>query len=330
MSHPSVAPTMKDVAREAGVSLGTVSKVINGIPVGESYRLRVQEAIDKLGYRVNYFARSLKTSKTRCVALVMPSLQHPFFAHLTDEITACLMRHDYRSLLMITDFDPEAERKCFELVRENMADGVIALTYSPDLEPDEGLPMVSIDRHFGERVPCVSSDNYRGGELAAKKLAELGCRKLLFFRIGPDVSGEADKRGAGFADQCRALGVEFTPISLNDRETEAPFLRYLDEHAPDGKPDFDGIFCNTDSLAVHIVNHLRSRGVNVPGTVQVIGYDGIPNYATGQYDCSTIEQPLASMAETAVEILIRPENYAAGARVSLPVRYVPGGTTKDS
>ena len=330
MSHPSVAPTMKDVAKEAGVSLGTVSKVINGIPVGESYRLRVQEAIEKLGYRVNYFARSLKTSKTRCIALVMPSLQHPFFAHLTDEITACLMRHDYRSLLMITDFDPEAERKCFELVRENMVDGAIALTYSPDLEPDEGLPLVTIDRHFSERVPCVSSDNYRGGELAAETLTALGCRRLLFFRIGPEIPGEPDKRGAGFLDKSRALGAAATPMILNDRETEAPFFRYLDEHTINGTPDFDGIFCNTDSLAVHIVNHLRSRGVDVPGAVQVIGYDGIRNYTTGQYECSTIEQPLEKMAEAAVEILIHPEKVSAGARVSLPVRYVPGGTTKDA
>ena len=330
MSHPSVAPTMKDVAREAGVSLGTVSKVINGIPVGESYRLRVQEAIEKLGYRVNYFARSLKTSKTRCIGLIMPSLQHPFFAHLTDEITACLMRHDYRALLMITDFDPEAERKCFELVRENMADGVIALTYSPQMEPADDLPVVSIDRHFSDRVPCVSSDNYRGGALAAETLTSLGCRRLLFFRIGPDVPAEPDKRGAGFLDRCRVLGAEVTPVILHDRETEAPFFRYLDEHTPDGKPDFDGIFCSTDSLAIHIVNHLRSRGVDVPGAVQVIGYDGMRNYATGQCFCSTIEQPLAAMAETAVDILIHPENFNEGARVSLPVRYVPGGTTRDA
>ncbi len=330
MSHPSLAPTMKDVAREAGVSLGTVSKVINGIPVGEDYRLRVQAAIDKLGYRVNYFARSLKTSKTHCIALIMPSLHHPFFAHLTDEITACLMRHDYRSLLMITDFDPEAERKCFELVRENMADGVIALTYSPNLEPDEGLPVVSIDRHFGGRVPCVSSDNYRGGALAAEKLTELGCRKLLFFRIGPDVPGEADKRGTGFLDRCRTLGADATPLSLNDSETEAPFFSYLDEHMPDGKPDYDGIFCNTDSLAIHVLNHLRERGIDVPGQVQVIGYDGMRNYATGQCFCSTIEQPLAAMAEAAVGLLIHPEKGAEGVHVSLPVRYVPGGTTKDS
>ena len=157
MRRSDAPPTMKDVAREAGVSIGTVSKVINGIPVGESYRRRVEAAIRALGYHVNTYARGLKTNKTSCVALVMPSLRHPFFAHLTDELTACLMRRGYRSLLMITDFDPEAEQKCFNMVRQNKADGVIALTYSPDLETGDDLPIVTIDRHLGYQVPCVSS-----------------------------------------------------------------------------------------------------------------------------------------------------------------------------
>ena len=85
------APTMKDVAREAGVSLGTVSKVVNGIPVGEYYRKRVEAATEKLGYQVNSYARGLKTNKTNCIALVMPSLRHSFFAMLTNELTNALM-----------------------------------------------------------------------------------------------------------------------------------------------------------------------------------------------------------------------------------------------
>ena len=324
-------PTMKDVARKAGVSLGTVSKVINGIPVGESYRRSVQAAIDALGYQINDYARGLKTNKTNCIGLVMPSLKHPFFAALTDEITACLMRSGYRSLLMITNYDPEAERKCFQLVRQNKADGVIALTYSPIPDMDDSLPVVTIDRHLGPDVPCVSSDNFRGGELAADKLFELGARKLLFLRIGPGVPGEADKRGAGFETRCRALGVEPVSVRLHDEETEVLFFRFLDDHTRDGVLDFDGIFCNTDSLAVHVMEHLRSRGVDIPGQVQIIGYDGIRDYATGRCGCSTIEQPVGKMAEAAVRILLsgKKQDPYGGVGVNLPVRYVPGGTTRD-
>ena len=329
MRRTDAPPTMKDVAREAGVSIGTVSKVINGIPVGESYRRRVEAAIRALGYHVNTYARGLKTNKTSCVALVKPSLRHPFFAHLTDELTACLMRRGYRSLLMITDFDPEAEQKCFNMVRQNKADGVIALTYSPDLETGDDLPIVTIDRHLGYQVPCVSSDNYAGGELAADKLLSLGCKKLLFVRIGPEIRGEADRRGQGFEHKCREHGADYTRLSLSDLETEAPIYRFLEQHLHDGALDFDGIFCNTDDLAARVIAHLRANGVDIPGQVQIIGYDGISDYATGRYACSTIEQPIAQMAEAAVEILLDPDRVFSGERCTLPIRYIPADTTRD-
>ena len=298
-------PTMKDVAREAGVSLGTVSKVINDIPVGESYRLRVEAAIERLGYRVNSYARGLKTNRTYCVALLMPSLYHPFFAVLTDELTASLMRYGYRSLLLITNYDPAAEQKCLALGEQNKVDGVIALSYSPDLELRSDIPFVSIDRHLGSDIPCVSSDNYRGGEMAAEKLLALGCRKLLFLRIGPNIAGEPDKRGAGFENACRRAQADYERLILSDSDTEAPFYDFLDKHIRGGQLDFDGIFCNTDGLAVRVDRFLSGRGVRVPEDVQIIGYDGLADYATGRFPCSTIVQPVPQMAETAVRLLLR-------------------------
>lgn len=322
-------PTMKDVAREADVALGTVSKVINGIPVGLSYKRRVDAAIEKLGYQVDHYARGLKTNRTQCVALLMPSLQHPFFAILTDELTACLMRNGYRSILMITNYDPEAEKKCLRLVRQNKVDGVIALTYSPDLLPDDATPMVTIDRHCGEHIPCVSSDNYRGGELAAEKLIELGCKKLLFMAIGSDIPGEVTKRGVGFESACRRLQAEHEQIILRDADTEAPFYTFLQEHLREGRLDFDGIFCNTDRLACRVRAFLSEQGVNIPQDVQLIGYDGITDYATGRYACSTIVQPIAQMAETAVRLLLDNGGAVSPSTVCLPVRYAQGGTTRE-
>lgn len=321
---------MKDVAREAGVSLGTVSKVINGIPVGESYRRRVDAAIQTLGYQVNTYARGLKTNRTNCVALLMPSLHHPFFAVLTDELTRCLTRHGYRSMLMITNYDPQAEQKCFDLVRQNKVDGVIALTYSPDLQIDENIPIVMIDRRFNDSIPCVSSDNYRGGEIAAEKLLELGCSQLLFLRIGPDVSGEPDKRSMGFESVCRQRKANYDRVILRDEDTEAPFFTFLLEHIRDGRLDYDGIFCNTDGLACCVRDFLRAQDVSVPDDVQIIGYDGIINYINQKYDCSTIVQPVPDMAKVCVDLLLNKAGAAQPANISLPVRYAPGGTTKEA
>ena len=326
---PDAPPTMKDVAREAGVSLGTVSKVVNGISVGEEYRLRVERATKKLGYQVNAFARSLKTNRTDCVALLMPSLYHPFYAILTDELSACLMRRGYRSLLMITNYDRDAEKKCFRLAQQNKVDGVIALTYSPDLEGGEGFPVVTIDRHLGSSVPCVSSDNYRGGGLAAEKLVSLGASKLLFMRIGPDVLGEADKRGAGFENFCRSQGVPYETMILNDRDTDAPFYCFLEERIRGGGLGFDGIFCHADWLASRVRAFLEAQGISVPGDVQIVGYDGMVDHATGRPYCSTIVQPIARMAETAVDILLDPARAFSGESICLPVTYAPGGTTRE-
>lgn len=320
---------MKDVAREAGVSLGTVSKVVNGIPVGEDYRRRVEAATKRLGYTVNNYARGLKTNRTYCVALVLPSLRHPFFAALADEVAACLTQRGYRCILMITNFDAAAERSSFVMVRQNKADGVIALTYSPDIEADESLPIVTIDRHFAPGIPCVSSDNYCGGQMAADKLLELGCKKPLLLQIGAEVEGEPHKRGAGFLDGCRAHGVECASVILHDRETEEPFRQYLEKHVRNGRSDFDGVFCSSDGLVVRIRAMLEGWGVRVPDDVQLIGYDGIINYATRRVDCSTIVQPIAEMAETAVKLLLNDAERATGANICLPVEYLPGGTTKD-
>lgn len=322
-------PTIKDVARESGLSLATVSKVINGLPVGKKSRERVEAAIKKLGYQVNIYARALKSNKTECIALVMPSLKHPFFAHLTDELIACLTHKGYRTVVMITNYDPKTEQKCFSLVLSNQADGVIALTYSPDLVVDDSIPIVTIDRHLGDTIPCVSSDNFRGGQIAAEKLIELGCKKLLFLRISSPIPGEPDKRFAGFESVCNMRGVPYESVLLLDNEAEEPIFRFIEEHTHDGEFDFDGIFCNSDILARRVARFLDVRGVKAPDQVQIIGYDGIIDRFTDRYACSTIEQPLAQMAQAAVTLLMNPLNTTEGMNVILPVKYVPGDTTKD-
>ena len=322
-------PTMKDVAQECGLSLATVSKVINGLPVGKKSRERVEAAIDKLGYQVNAYARALKSSKTYTVALVMPSLKHPFFANLTDELTKSLMNRGYRSILMITNYDHEAEQKSFSLVRSNKMDGVIALTYSPNLEVGESIPIVTIDRHLDAGIPCVSSDNFRGGELAAGKLIELGCKKLLFMRITSRIQGEPNKRCAGFESVCQMKNVDYDTLLFTDDEPEEPIYNLLEEYISDGSFRYDGIFCNSDIMASKVIGFLRERGIDIPGQVQIIGYDGIIDSYTDRYVCSTIEQPIAMMAETAVNILLNPADTPSGANICLPVRYIPAGTTKD-
>jgi len=319
---------MKDVAQEAGVALGTVSKVFNGRPVGESYRVKVEKAAQRLGYQVNEYARGLRAGKTYTVALILPGLDHPFFAALAQSVCAALAQRDHRMLIYVTASRPDIEQNCINMVRQNKVDGIIGLTYNP-LELDEDLPFVSIDRCISPTVPCVSSDNFGGGRIAAEKLIELGCRHLAFLRTGSDSPSETDRRGDGFEAACRARAVRCDSLRLSDRDSTELFRDFFRGHMDDGRLDIDGIFCSTDLLAWKIQGMLGSLGVQVPEDVQIIGFDGIRHFGGESLYCSTIVQPIQKLAETAVDLLLAKDRSNIPALVFLPVAYAPGGTTRE-
>lgn len=328
MKRKDSTPTMKDVAQEAGVALGTVSKVFNGIAVGESYRVKVEDAARKLGYEVNQYARGLRAGTTSTVALILPGVDHPFFSLLAQHVCAALLQRSYRMLLYVTAARPEAERECLGMVRQNKVDGVIALTYN-QLEVAESLPFVSIDRCLGPNIPCVAADNYTGGRLAAEKLLELGCTHPAFLRVGSPNLSETDKRGDGFESLCRARQVPYEMLRLDDGAEEARFREFFLTHRKDGRLEIDGIFCSTDLLACRIRAMLEELDLRVPEDVQIIGFDGIRQFGTGALYCSTIIQPVRKIAETSVDLLLAKDRSNVPALVCLPVAYAPGGTTRE-
>lgn len=329
MTKSNKLPTMKDVAKQAGVSLGTVSKVFNGIPVGDEYRIKVEAAAKELGYQVNVYARGLRASKTNTIAVILPNITHPFYASMADYCCQMLAKRGYRMLLATTSFDPKTEQNCIDMVQQNKVDGIIAITYNPELEVNEDIPFVIIDRKFHNRIPCVSSDNYAGGQMAAEKLAENGCKHLLFLGISSHVAGEADKRYQGFMQYCESNQIDYTIQRVWDEDGLEALQEFLLQNISSGAFPYDGIFCGTDILAAQVISFLKENGVRVPEDVQIIGYDGIPIFGLEDYYCSTIKQPLAQMASTAVDILLS-DNQSAPALICLPVEYCPGGTTRDS
>ena len=328
MNKPNSAPTMKDVAREAGVALGTVSKVINGIPVGESYRLRVEEAIVKLNYRINSYARGLKSNRTFIIAVMVPNLISPFFSKLVNCINKSLAQRGYRMLLCATDYDPEQEQNYVIMAEQQKVDGIICLSYNPNLQVSEGVPLISIDRYFGAHIPCVASDNYGGGALAAQKLVENGCKTLAVLRTGSKLTNEPNKRKDGFINACENLEVPYTLKIVDDGTPYEAFEDFLREHLHDGRLDFDGIFCVTDTLAHQIIHSLRAMGQRVPEDVQVIGFDGIRHFGDHEFTCSTIIQPTEEIAEVCVNMVLEKDEGKSPSLVCLPVTYGYGGTTK--
>jgi len=331
MKKNKSSPTMKDVAQEAGVALGTVSKVVNGLPVGDDYRIRVEKAIQKLNYHVNSYAQGLKLNQTHNVALLIPNITNPFFASLAYYINMSLLRRDYRMLLCCTDFDPNQEQKYLMMAQQNKVDGIIGLTYNPELQISEttSFPFVSIDRTMGPKIPCVSCDNFAGGQLAAEKLADFGCKNVAFLRIGSSLNNEPNKRRAGFENGCLLRNLNCESIILNEGESFDKFEQFLKDHICNGKLSFDGIFCVTDNVAFSILDMLRKLGLRVPQDVQVIGFDGVRLFGDKDYVCSTIVQPQPEIAEMCVELLFQENMKNSPTLVCLPVTYAYGGTTKE-
>ncbi len=321
-------PTMKDVAREAGVALGTVSKVFNGIPVGDSYRTKVEAAAQKLGYQVNQYARGLRANKTYTVAVILPSVDHPFFASLAQSLCTSLAQRNHRMLLYVTASRPDMEQLCVDMVRQNRVDGIIGLTYNP-LKIDDDLPFVSIDRSFTLDIPCVASDNYNGGRMAAEKLLELGCKRLAFLRTGSVNPSETDKRGDGFEMVCRTRNIHYDAIRLKDGDDLEVFREFFCSHISGGKIDVDGVFCSTDLLAWRVQVMLEELGIRVPEDVQIIGFDGVRRFGGESLYCSTIVQPIQKIAETSVDLLLDKDRTNTPALICLPVTYAPGGTTRE-
>lgn len=330
MRNKNSAPTMKDVAREAGVALGTVSKVVNGIPVGDSYKIRVEEAIKKLNYQVNSYAQGLKANKTYTVALLIPGTQTPFFATLAYHINLALLKRKYRMLLCCTDSDLSLEQEYVTMAQQNKVDGIIGLTYNPHLIIEENTPFVAIDRSISPTIPCVACDNFAGGQLAAEKLADWGCKHVAFLRIGSSLSNEPNKRKAGFENGCLSRSLTYEMKILNDGEPYEEFETFLNDHMKNGKLSFDGIFCVTDALAYSVLQTLHKLNLKVPEDVQVIGFDGIRHFGDRDYVCSTIVQPVADIAEMCVELLLQDNMPVKPPLVCLPVSYAYGGTTAET
>lgn len=326
------APTMKDVAKKAGVALGTVSKVINGIPVGESYRLKVEAAIRELNYEVNTYARGLKINKSNLIALIIPDNINPFFSGFAHYVEAALYQQKYKLMLCCSDGIREKEIEYLNLCSQNKVDGIIALTYS-DIGNyvSKTIPLVSFDRHFDNQfTPMVSSDNYTGGIIATEKLLELGCKQPVFIRFRSPIPGEADKRKDGYFAACKKHGI--TPIFLDrnvDDDIDVELEQFFSQHEiKEHTLDFDGIFSNTDLHAFKAKKILEKKGYRIPDDVQIIGFDGIHQFGTEELFVSSICQPIKELANTCVSILLSNDQNMVPSLTLLPVKYKYGGTTK--
>lgn len=331
--------TIKDVAADANVAVGTVSKVINGRYVSEKNRIKVEESIKKLGYEINYYAKGLKMQRTYTVAVIVPEILNPFFAAWVYHIEQALYKSGYKMVLCNTLGTNEKEKYYFKMASQNKVDGIICVSYS-DIESyvSENVPIISLDRHFEKRISCISSDNYHGGELAAEKMISTGSHNLLYIQSGSKLPGETMKREYGFRDYCGKndipcdvfyLGEEIGVFEDREACLSDNIYKFISENTLSGKFKYDGVYVSTDWLALIVLKNMRKIGIKIPEDTQVIGHDGLRWMNYGSYMLSTIKQPVQQMAEKSVELIKKKiDGKEIDILTVLPVEFVDGGTTR--
>jgi LacI family transcriptional regulator len=320
---------MKDVAELANVGVGSVSRVLNNAPgVKASTRKRVQDAIKKLDYVRDEYARGLKTNSTQTIALILPTVWHPFFSEFAYYVEQALYKRQYKMLLCNSSEDVAKEYTYIQMVKQNKVDGIVGITYSAiDQYVSAELPFVSIDRYFTEGVSYVTSDNYRGGKIAAQELLRCGVTHPAYIGGFSKYPNETTKRRDGFLEVLKDAGIESHEIFVPE---PIQGLDQLVNDLFDKTSEIDGLFCVNDLMALQVMPILKQRGLSVPGDVQIIGYDGFNLTEDQQLYITTVAQPVKEMAESAVRILM--DKIVDGSKKSvvevLPVQYRVGSTTR--
>lgn len=321
--------TIKDVAEHAGVSVTTVSRVMNNRgAISAKTRKKVTKAIKELDYHPNELARSLLSKRSTLIGVIVPYLDHPFFCRLTESIENACYKNGYKMLLCTSGNDPEKEREMVSMLRSNKVDGILLCSRIDDasIYAEYELPMVSIERTI-KNIPSVSCDNYQGGALAAQMLIEGGCKHPLVFGNKTGEYFPARFRYQGFRDECQKRGVDYREylIDANDLFAES-FVKNINVLL-DENPNVDGIFATSDILAARACIEFLNKGLSTPTDFQLVGFDGID--ISDYFSISTIAQPIKQMGELSLEILLK---RIAGEMVPnqsiLPVEPIMRSSTK--
>ena len=307
-----MAITLHDVARVAGVSIKTVSNVINDFPhVRATTRARVREAIDELGYRPNLSARSLRSGRTGVIGLIVPELRLSYFAKLTDAVIKAAERHGQVVLVEQTNGDRARELEALTSPRVQFSDGVLFSPLGMGSEDVAALnvsyPLVLLgERIFGGPVDHVTMHNVRAARAATEHLIAQGRRRIAVVGAHDgEVIGSAGLRLAGYREALAAAGIEFDPAlivnaTLWHRANGATAMRELLASGV----RFDAVFALNDTLALGSMRVLQESGLTIPADVAVIGFDDLDEARYTLPALSTIDPGREEIAETAVRVLL--------------------------
>ena len=302
---------IREVAQLAGVSIGTVSNVLNRPSVvSERTRARVLSAIDRLGFVPNRGAADLRSGRSRMIGLVVPDITNPFFAEVARGAVDAAREGNHVVVLCNADEDAEAQSRYLDVLEEHRVAGVLinpvgSLPQRLERLRDRGSAVVCIDRTARSKSSCsVWVNDAKGGEIATRHLLELGARRIALVNGPTSLRACADRRrgarraisGAGLPGEA-LTEVRADPMTIQAGVTAADQLLAMD-------PLPDAVFCTNDLLAIGVLRGLLSAGVEVPGRVAVVGYDDIELAADAPIPLTSVRQPKYELGRRAARLLL--------------------------
>jgi LacI family transcriptional regulator len=314
----ALAPTIRDVAAAAGVSLGTVSNYLNRPnSVAAATRARIRTAIDSLGFVRNAGAAMIRSGRARTIGLVVLDVSNPFFTELARGAEEAAREHQTLIILCNSDEDPEKEQRYLEVLEEQRVLGVLISavdgeTTKVDWLRQRGTSVVLIES-ARPNFCSVRTDDVGGGEMAADHLMSLGHRVLVYATASLGVR-QYQERLAGIRRAMKRRGLPDSALTVveegvkgNTADGRAAAERILEQKIPG-----TGILCGNDLIAIGLSAALMREGVRIPQDVSVVGYDDIELAQHGPLALTTVSQPKQNMGRTATQLLI--EESEAGSR----------------
>ncbi|MBQ9915827.1 MAG: LacI family DNA-binding transcriptional regulator [Microbacterium sp.] len=308
-----MSATLHDVARAAGVSIKTVSNVINNYPhVRSETRERVEAAIDELQYRPNQAARSLRSGRADMIGLIVPDLRNPYFAELADDVMRAARARGFSVLIEQFDAERDSELAALRGARRRGLDGVLysVLSLGEDdaaLLDEVGMPMVLLgERIFHSAHDHVTMRNTEAAYAATAHLIAAGRRRILALGSHPgEVVGSAGLRLRGYeaalAEAGRKLDPRLVvPVDRWHRIDGAEAMRAV----LDAGVEFDGVVGFNDSLALGAMRVLLERGVRIPEDVAIVGFDDLDETRYSLPALTTIDPGRSEIARVAVDLLV--------------------------
>ena len=322
---------IREVAKLAGVSPATVSRVINGTAkVSAEKRARVLEAISATDFVPNEVARSLYRKSAKLIGLIIPSITNPYFTQVASIIESIASHNGYRVFLCDAGDDVEKEQAAIQTLVSMNADGIIIASTNEAIAPYLDMcqiPVVAIDSMFAtSKVEAyVCCDYYQGGRMAMEHLIDCGCKRVVCIK-GPQRIFSAKARYEGYRDVCRERGIEERTV-ICDYDFHAGLS--MTEELLRLYPDVDGIIACNDVVALSTYKILHRKSISVPEQVQLIGFDDIAWSSLFTPALTTVSQPIEQMAERAMELIIdHSSTEEKGVEIVYPVQLTVRETTR--